>query len=459
MADGTNETATDLEEQVRRLSAENELLRSEVAAEGPAAAPRRTWRVVLAVLLMALATVLAPAAVVAGWARIQLTSADTFVDTFAPLADDPNVQGLVRDQAVAAINNAVDIPGLTNDVFTGLDQLNLPPRAASALKLLQTPVTEGIQSFINSSISNVVASSAFRDLWRQGLLTAHDGLVGLQGDLDGPNRAVTVSDTGEIGVQLQPIIAAVKARLVARGVGFAANIPDINKVIVVAKTDAVPKIRTAYALAVGAGTWLPFVVLALFVGAVFAAMQRRRAVVIAAICLAAAMLVTALALGVGRIFVTNAVSPDLIPAAAADAIYTQSLTLLRSSVLAIGALAVFVAVVAWFAGPRGQAARLRRLVVDGATASRQAAEARGVTTGRIGEWIGSQARTIRVVIAVLAAAVILLLRPLSFSDVVWVAVIAVVAVLLVLFLGRPRAEVMPGLPGRGRSRIPRFRRS
>jgi hypothetical protein len=160
------------------------------------------------------------------------------------------------------------------------------------------------------------------------------------------------------------------------------------------------------------------------------------------------MLVTALALGVGRIFVTNAVSPDLIPAAAADAIYTQSLTLLRSSVLAIGALAVFVAVVAWFAGPRGQAARLRRLVVDGATASRQAAEARGVTTGRIGEWIGSQARTIRVVIAVLAAAVILLLRPLSFSDVVWVAVIAVVAVLLVLFLGRPRAEVMPGRPGR-----------
>jgi hypothetical protein len=73
MADGTNETATDLEEQVRRLSAENERLRSEVAAERPAAAPRRTWRVVLAVLLMALVTVLAPAAVVAGWARIQLT--------------------------------------------------------------------------------------------------------------------------------------------------------------------------------------------------------------------------------------------------------------------------------------------------------------------------------------------------------------------------------------------------
>lgn len=437
MTNAADNATDDLGEEVRRLRAENARLRGEPG-------PRRPWRAALVVLLLALATVLSPAAVVAGWARIQLTSADTFVDTFAPLADDPNVQAMVTDQAVAAINNAVDIPSLTNDVFTGLDQLNLPPRAASALKLLETPVTEGIQSFIGSSVSNVVASSAFRDLWRQGLVTAHDGLTGLQGDLAGPNRAVTVSDTGEIGVQLQPIIAAVKARLVARGVGFASNIPDINKVIVVAKTDAVPKIRTAYALTVGVGTWLPFVVLALFIGAVLAAIQRRRAVVVAAVCLAAAMLVTALALGLGRIFVTNAVSPDLIPAAAADAIYTQSLTLLRSTVLAIGALAVFVAVAAWFAGPRGQAARLRQLTVDAAAATRGAAEARGVTTGGFGEWVGAHDRVIRVVIAVLAAAALFLLRPLSFSEVVWVAVLAVVALLLVLFLGRPRRVVTEG---------------
>ena len=162
------------------------------------------------------------------------------------------------------------------------------------------------------------------------------------------------------------------------------------------------------------------------------------------LCLAAAMLVTALALGLGRIFVTNAVSPDLIPAAAADAIYTQSLTLLRSTVLAIGALAVFVAVAAWFAGPRGQAARLRQLTVDAAAATRGAAEARGVTTGGFGEWVGAHDRVIRVVIAVLAAAALFLLRPLSFSEVVWVAVLAVVALLLVLFLGRPRKAVTEG---------------
>ena len=220
--------------------------------------------------------------------------------------------------------------------------------------------------------------------------------------------------------------------------GLAANIPEIDKTIVVAKTDAVPTIRTVYAATVAAGTWLPFVVLALFAGAVLAAVRRRRTLVIAAVCLAGAMLVTALGLGVGRILFTNAVSPDPIPAAAADAIYTQSLTLLRSSVLAIGALAVFVAVVAWFAGPEDPARRLRGALVDATAAARDGAEDRGVTTGRFGEWVGAYARSIRVVIAVVAAAVILLLRPLSFSDVAWTAVGALVALLLVQLLGRPR---------------------
>ena len=128
MADATQPVSLGLEEQVRRLTEENERLRARVATEEPAPArePRRIWRGVLVVVLLVLATILAPAATVAGWARLQLTSADAFVDTFAPLADDPNVQALITDQAVTAINNAVDIPGLTNEVFTAVDQIGLP---------------------------------------------------------------------------------------------------------------------------------------------------------------------------------------------------------------------------------------------------------------------------------------------------------------------------------------------
>ena len=433
MVETRNETTTDLEEEVRRLTAENERLRSE-------APPRQPWRAAAVVLLLALATLLAPAAVVAGWARIQLTNPDTFVETFAPLADDPQVQAFVSDQVVTAINGAVDIPALTKDVFDGVAQLDLPPRAAAALQLLQAPATDGLQSLVSNGVNNVVRSEAFRDLFRQGLRGAHGALTGLQGDLTGSNRAVTVSDAGEIGIQLAPIIAAVKARLVDRGVPLASNIPEINKTIVVAQTDAVPTIRTVYSAAVAAGTWLPIVVLAFFAGAVLLAQRHRRALVAAGICLFAAMLVTGLGIGLGRIFFSNGVS-GLVPPGAADVIYTQTLTLVRSTVLAIGALGLFVAVAAWFSGPDEPARRLRQLTVDAAAAARGAAEERGVTTGGFGEWVGAHDRVIRVVIAVLAAAALFLLRPLSFSDVVWVAVLAVVALLLVLFVERPRKVV------------------
>ena len=71
MPDATHTTTLELEEQVRRLTEENERLRSRVAAEEPAPVrePRRVWRGVLVVVLMVLATILAPAATVAGWAR------------------------------------------------------------------------------------------------------------------------------------------------------------------------------------------------------------------------------------------------------------------------------------------------------------------------------------------------------------------------------------------------------
>ena len=81
MADTTQPVSYELAEQVRRLTEENERLRARVAVEesGPPREPReprRVWRSVVVVVLLALATILAPAATIAGWARVQLTSAD-----------------------------------------------------------------------------------------------------------------------------------------------------------------------------------------------------------------------------------------------------------------------------------------------------------------------------------------------------------------------------------------------
>jgi hypothetical protein len=129
--DPTEPTRDDLAEQVRLLAAENERLRAAPASAAgvgpgvtypvplPARRSRGRWRPVVAVLLIATATVLSPVAVVAGWTRLQLTSEQAFLDTFAPLANDPRVQQYVADRVVAEINNAVDINAIATTCSAG----------------------------------------------------------------------------------------------------------------------------------------------------------------------------------------------------------------------------------------------------------------------------------------------------------------------------------------------------
>jgi hypothetical protein len=100
-------------------------------------------------------------------------------------------------------------------------------------------------------------------------------------------------------------------------------------------------------------------------------------------------------------------------------------------------LAVAIAVVAWFAGPFKTPRRLRGLYNDGVAGLRSNAEQHGVTTGRVGYWVYAQRRVLHVIIALAASAAIILLRPLSVSDIVWTLVVAVIALIIMSFVERP----------------------
>ena len=159
-----------IEERLRLLESENELLRSKLAgAESGApvatAGPKtrgRGWTVLAATLII-LGLMLAPIAVVSGWMKNQLTDTEMFVSTFAPLAEDPAVQAFVADKVSTVIEEKIDIPSLMDDVFNGIRQLDLPPRAIAALGLLEGPATEGLQSLLDSTVQKVVSSDQFAD--------------------------------------------------------------------------------------------------------------------------------------------------------------------------------------------------------------------------------------------------------------------------------------------------------
>src|SRR5215207_1755909 len=198
----------DLEARIARLEAENAALRADQDAAGGAAAAsaggrpeRRRWgRTAAAVVLVVVGLLLAPVAVISAWARLELVDTERFVATFAPLADDPAVQAYIADEVTAAIEEQVDIPGLTADLFDGLEALDLPPRAVTALGLLEAPATQGLQSLVSGIVDRVVESDAFADVWATALRVSHRQFVAaIQGD---PDAALSIGGDGTISVQL-----------------------------------------------------------------------------------------------------------------------------------------------------------------------------------------------------------------------------------------------------------------
>jgi hypothetical protein len=448
-------TKAQLEQLVEQLRSENTGLRDELQnvsvqaavpdATGPASKseprkPRGRGWTVLATALILIGTLLAPVAVVANWAKLQLADTTTFVDTFAPLAKDPAVQSYVTAQVVAAIDQQINIDQLTSNVFDSIASLGLGPAATSALESFKGVAANGIRSVMTNAVSAFVQSDAFADVWRQALTTSHEQLIAaMQND---PNAALTINGKGQVGIALGPIIDQVKQVLVAKGVTFAANIPEINQTIVIAQSDSVVQAQLGYNLAIAVGAWLPWIALLFLVAGVVVARRRSLALIWAAVALAVVMILTASGVAIGHLIFIGAVSPTYIPSDVADTLYTHILSLVSSSATSIAVLAVVVAIVAWLAGPYRFPRAARSLAGSGSAWLRGAAARHGFTTGRFGEWVYRLRYVIRAAVAVIGAAIILLSRPITPAGIFWTLFGAVIVLIVLELVQRPVDEIV-----------------
>ncbi|MHA7985602.1 hypothetical protein ACX9R5_07310 [Rathayibacter sp. CAU 1779] len=445
LADAEAERArtADAVEQARAEAAERARVSGDVGGSGAKGAAsggkkKRSWAwTLLATVLIVIASILAPVAVVSTWAQRELTDTSYFVDTFAPLADKPAVQALVVDQTVSAIESNVDIKGITSEVFTGLENLGLGPRASEALNTLQAPLVAGIKSLITSTVTKFVHSDAFSDIWKQTLTITHRQLLAtLNGD---KNAAVSVGPNGQIGVQLGPIIDAVKAQLVDQGFAFAKNIPTITKTIVIAQSSSVTLYIGLYNLVVAVGIWLPWVVLVLLAAGVLVARRRTIALIWASVALGLSMILVSIGISVGKTVFVLSVS-NSIPADAAGTLYAGILGFVQSIVVAVAVLAVTVFVITMISAPFRWARALRGYAGAGFAAARRGAEKHGITTGKVGTWMYQQRVLLRVIVGLVAAAVVVFLRPLTPPVIIWTAVIAVLVIAVLELLSRPPVE-------------------
>lgn len=438
-------TKAELEAELAALKTENQSLKAAQqpvpapaapAAGGPSKAARR-WRAFAATVLVGVGVLIAPVAVVGTWAKNQLESTEAFVSTFAPLASDPDVQNYIGDQVVTAIEANVDIAGLTSSVFDGLSGLGLPDAATKALGMLEGPATQGIKSLISSTVHNVVSSDVFVSAVTQTLTLSHEQLIDvIQGK---PGTAVVLGDNGTIGISTKPIIDQVKTELVNQGIGIANAIPAIDTTIVIAQSDQLALLRPAYQLSVAVGNGLPWVALGFVLVGIVVAVNRRRSLFGASIALGAVFTSLAVGFGVGKFVFIASVTPSLMPANVAETLFDQLTARMAATSTALAVLTFSIALVTWFLGlASGQKARTA--MVNVSNGIRSAAEARGVTTGKTGEWLFKFRVWLRLAIAVIAALVLVLAWPLTPAVIIWTLVLSLLAVFLLELLARPTAQ-------------------
>jgi hypothetical protein len=352
----------------------------------PAARERRSrgaaWRSFTAGLLIVLACLLAPVSVASVWASREISNTDQYVKTVAPVIHDPGVQKAIANEVTTAIMQNLDVQGLTSDALqTVAQQPNMPPRVASALPALAIPLTRGIESFTRTQATNLVSSAGFAKVWDQVNRTAHTQVVTL---LEG-NQGGAISAQGDsITLNLGPVIAQVKDRLVAQGFSLASRIPTVDKSFVLVQSGAVTNAQRFYSVLTTLGAWLPFVALALLAAGVYLARDRRAALLRGSLGVAGAMLLLGLALTLARILYVETTPAGILTSESAGNVFETLVRFLRTGVRTTGVLALVVALGAFLSGPSGASVRTRATMRRGIGSLRGGAESAGFHTGRFG---------------------------------------------------------------------------
>lgn len=427
------------DDEVRRLRERVAQLETELAAgrhpeTPPPAARRGVWRAATSALLITLACLLAPLSATAVWASRQVSDTDRYLETVAPLAHDPAVQKTIADAVTNEILAAVNVQEITTQTLDAIAKQGLPPRIADNLQALSGPLTNGIEGFVRTQVNNLVASPQFATIWLEANRTAHASLVSL---LEGEQGGALSAQNDTVTLNLAPIIAQVKERLVANGFGLADKIPVVNKSIVLVQSDSVTKAQGLYRFLNTLGVWLPIISLVLLALGVYIARDHRRALLRGALGFAGAMLALGVLLTLARVFYLNALPTDVISRDAGGAIFDTLVRYLRYSLRAVGVLALIVAAAAFFTGPSVSAVRTRAAFTKGLGSLRGSAESRGVSTGRVGLWTYAHKRLLLILSVVGGALVLTLWSRPTVSVVVVTAAVVLFAVLLIELIGRP----------------------
>ncbi|NWF30945.1 hypothetical protein HW130_32685 [Streptomyces sp. PKU-EA00015] len=374
-----------------------------------AAVRHRRVRQVGASVLLLLALLLAPLAVVAAWVQDTVSDTDRYVQTVAPLASEPPVQDAVINRLTDRVVDNVDVAAVTDSLTKALQDAGAPPRVVEGAEALEAPLRNAVRTVVDRIVTRVITSDAFQQVWEGANRRSHAAVVNmLTGDREGALRAE--GDTVQLDVG--EVVDQVRERLVDAGFEKASAIPDTDRTITLFETEQLGKAQDAMRLLDVLGTWLPVLTVVLAALAVWTAPAHRVMLMITATGVGVMMVVLLVALAVVRRVYLDSVPPAALPADAAAAIYDTFVRFLRDSTRTLLVVAVITALVAYLYGPGRPARAVRATAERGTTAAGQGLRGLGVGTGSTGHWLAEhRAWTTGGVIAAGALALLLWNHP------------------------------------------------
>jgi hypothetical protein len=406
--------------------------RKSAAGVPPAAAPADTtparlprWRRVLVAFLVVLGCVLAPISVIAVWTHNTLLNTDRYVDTVGPLAADPAIQRALANRVTQVLADNVDIEKEVEDA--------LPAKASFAAPF----VAQGIERFVNEAALKLVQTQQFESLWNNVNRRAHARLVTV---LKGEGTETVATRDGKVEVNLKPVITQVQDKLESLGVSIFDQLPvgSIGTTFTLFESKDLRSAQEAVKILDTLSIVLPILTVLLLAAALALSGNRRRTLLRSAVGVALAVGLLLVLLRVGRTIYLDALTSAGANEEAAAAAYDQILSFLRLACQTVFVLAVIVAIAAWLGGSGKVATRIRTGVRD---LARGDGESGGEATAA-GTFVAQYRNVLRGVVVGIGLILLMLLSAPGPVAVLVIALLVVLGLVLIEFLGR-RAPAQP----------------
>jgi hypothetical protein len=250
--------------------------------------------------------------------------------------------------------------------------------------------------------------------------------------LKGEGNDTLQTKNGEVVLQLQPMVDALKAELNDRGISFFDDVElpkNRSSITIFASED----LKTAQGAVSALDTlaWvLPVLLIVVFGAAIALSGNRRRTVLRSALGVALAIGVMLIAFNVGRRAYLDALPSSVNRDAAAD-VYDQVLTFLRTSARTVFVLAIVVAIAAWLMGPGRVAVWVRSLVGRGLEHAPD-----DVAPSPLVDFVARNKAALRVVVLAVAGLLLVLMSAPSPWSVVLIALLVLVLLGAIEVFGR-----------------------